>query len=143
MPPENGGGGGDGAAAPGGRPPRGPPEHAPPADGGSPGAECSSVTAEMRETWMLLEYCDRGNLDRAILNRVFVRDGKANLARARRAAAPPSPAACSRQAARRARNAGPPRVRAASAPPGRAGGGPWRTRLPRPAGGARRAARAG
>ncbi|KAK9822208.1 hypothetical protein WJX81_005892 [Elliptochloris bilobata] len=48
-------------------------------DGGSPGAECSSVTAEMRETWMLLEYCDRGNLDRAILNRVFLRDGKPNL----------------------------------------------------------------
>ena len=77
MPPENGD---IGAAGPGGRPPRGP-EPAPPADGGSPGAECSSVTAEMRETWMLLEYCDRGNLDRAILNRVFVRDGKANLAR--------------------------------------------------------------
>lgn len=57
------------------------------ADGGSPGAECSSVTAEMRETWMLLEYCDRGNLDRAILNRVFIRNGKPHLVRPARSPA--------------------------------------------------------
>lgn len=36
----------------------------------------------MRETWMLLEYADRGNLDRALVQKKFMTpDGRLDLVR--------------------------------------------------------------
>lgn len=42
--------------------------------------EIDSGSREMRETWMLLEYADRGNLDRALVQGKFMTpDGRLDL----------------------------------------------------------------
>jgi hypothetical protein len=59
------------------------PEKGPEVDGGS---------RDLRETWMLLEYADRGNLDRALVQRKFVRqDGFLDLVRSQSSTLPKRP----------------------------------------------------
>ncbi len=38
------------------------------------GPEVDGGSQDMRETWMLLEYADRGNLDRALVQKRLVLD---------------------------------------------------------------------
>lgn len=38
------------------------------------GPEVDGGSQDMRETWMLLEYADRGNLDRALVQKKLVLD---------------------------------------------------------------------
>ena len=47
--------------------------------------EIDSGSKGLRETWMLLEYADRGNLDRALIQRKFTcADGRLDLVRSHR-----------------------------------------------------------